>query len=72
MRNYDCRTQAGNDFLGEWVSVPIILSDVSAILSLFHPMHFFLMPKGALFQVYTDTAVLQPQWVLENVMLLKN
>lgn len=72
MRKDDCRAQTGNDFLGGWVSVPLISSDVSAILPLFHPVHFFLMPQGALFQVCTDTAVLQPQWVLENVMLLKN
>lgn len=72
MREDDCRAQAGNDFFGDWPSVPIISSDVGAILSLFPPMHFFLMPQGALFQVYTDTAVLQPQWVLENVTLLKN
>lgn len=72
MRKDYCRVQTGNDFLGEWVSVPIISSDVSTVLPLFHPMHFFLMPQGALFWVYSDTAVLQPQWVLENVMLLKN
>lgn len=47
MRKDDCRAQAGNDFLGEWFSVSTISSDMSAILPLFHPMHFFLMPQGA-------------------------
>lgn len=68
MRKDDCRVQAGN----EWVSVPVISSDVSVILSLFNPMHFFLMPQGSLFRVYTDTAALRPQWILENVLMLKN
>lgn len=72
MRKDGCRVQAGNDFLGEWVSVPIILSAVSGILSLLHPNNFYLVPQGALFQVYTDTATLQSQWVLENVTMLKN